>query len=103
MSGYLAKPFKAHDLFAAVEGRGTQPADTSAAPSPAVDLAAFRRTMEEAGAGEAGGGGLENLLGATPPRPGAPAAAGPGAPPPPPPRAGPGPPCGAGADGAGRR
>jgi len=22
MSGYLAKPFKAHDLFAAVEGRG---------------------------------------------------------------------------------
>src|SRR5438445_758828 len=26
MSGYLAKPFKAHDLFAAVEGRGAQPA-----------------------------------------------------------------------------
>src|SRR5207253_2511690 len=42
MSGYVAKPFKAHDLFAAVEGRGTQPADTTAAPSPAVDLAAFR-------------------------------------------------------------
>src|SRR6266852_2300334 len=27
MTGYLAKPFKAHDLFAAVEGRGAQPAD----------------------------------------------------------------------------
>src|SRR5947209_7183165 len=36
MSGYVAKPFKAHDLFAAVEGRGTQPADTTAAPAPAV-------------------------------------------------------------------
>ena len=50
MSDYLAKPFKAHDLFAAVEGHGTQPADAAAAPPPAVDLAAFRRTMEEAGA-----------------------------------------------------
>src|SRR2546430_16685839 len=37
MTGYLAKPFKAHDLFAVVEGRGTQTADTTAAPSPAVD------------------------------------------------------------------
>src|SRR6266566_1043460 len=32
MSGYLAKPFKAHDLFAAVEGRGAQPVDAAAAP-----------------------------------------------------------------------
>src|SRR5207247_3070655 len=47
MSGYLAKPFKAHDLFAVVEGRGAHAADTRAAPSPAVDLAAFRRTMRE--------------------------------------------------------
>src|SRR2546422_6508888 len=68
MSGYLAKPFKAHDLFAAVEGRGTQPADTGAAPSPAVDLAAFRRTMEEAGAAEAGDGILETFVAAMPQR-----------------------------------
>src|SRR2546430_4071342 len=85
MSGYLAKPFKAHDLFAAVEGRGAQPADTAAAPSPAVDLAAFRRTMEEAGAGEAVGGILETFVAPPPPRPGALVAAGRAAPPPPPP------------------
>ena len=68
MSGYLAKPFKAHDLFAVVEGRGTQPADTSAAPSPAVDLAAFRRTMEEAGAAEAVDGILETFVATMPQR-----------------------------------
>jgi len=68
MSGYLAKPFKAHDLFAAVEGRGAQPADTAAAPSPAVDLAAFRRTMEEAGAGEAVDGILETFVATLPQR-----------------------------------
>src|SRR5436305_6411895 len=68
MSGYVAKPFKAHDLFAAVEGRGTQPADTTAAPSPAVDLAAFRRSMEEAGAGEAVDGILETFVATLPQR-----------------------------------
>jgi len=68
MSGYLAKPFKAHDLFAVVEGRGTQPADTTAAPSPAVDLAAFRRTMEEAGAAEAVDGILETFVATLPQR-----------------------------------
>jgi len=68
MSGYLAKPFKAHDLFTAVEGRGAQPADTAAAPSPAVDLAAFRRTMEEAGAGEAVDGILETFVATLPQR-----------------------------------
>src|SRR5881396_1310295 len=68
MSGYLAKPFKAHDLFAAVEGRGAQPADAAAAPSPAVDLAAFRRTMEEAGAGEAVDGILETFVATLPQR-----------------------------------
>src|SRR5437899_10267882 len=67
MSGYLAKPFKAHDLFAAVEGRGAQPADTAAAPIPAVDLAAFRRTMEEAGAAEAAGGTLDTRVPRTSP------------------------------------
>src|SRR5437867_2223676 len=68
LSGYLAKPFKAHDLFAAVEGRGTQPADTTAAPSPAIDLAAFRRTMEEAGAAEAVDGILETFVATMPQR-----------------------------------
>src|SRR5882672_7432292 len=68
MSGYLAKPFKAHDLFAAVEGRGAQPADTAAARSPAVDLAAFRRTMEEAGAAEAVDGILETFVATLPQR-----------------------------------
>ena len=68
MSGYLAKPFKAHDLFAVVEGRGAHAADTSAAPSPAVDLAAFRRTMEEAGAAEAVDGILETFVATLPQR-----------------------------------
>src|SRR5213595_2949556 len=68
MSGYLAKPFKAHDLFAAVEGRGIEPADTTAAPSPAVDLAAFRRSMEEAGAAEAVDGILETFVATMPQR-----------------------------------
>src|SRR2546430_3730925 len=72
MSGYLAKPFKAHDLFAAVEGRGPQAADSGVAPSPAGDLVAFRRTMEEAGAGEGGVGGLRGPVGGPPPPPGAP-------------------------------
>ncbi len=67
MSGYLAKPFKAHDLFAAVEGRGAQPAE-SAAPPPAVDLAAFRRTMAEAGAAEAVDGILETFVATLPQR-----------------------------------
>src|SRR5881398_1959108 len=68
MTGYLAKPFKAHDLFAVVEGRGTQTADTTAAPSPAVDLAAFRRSMEEAGAAEAVDGILETFVATMPQR-----------------------------------
>src|SRR5204863_3125153 len=67
MSGYLAKPVKAHDLFAAVEGRVAQAPDTEAASSPAVDLAGFRRTMEEAGAAEAVDGILETF-GATLPQ-----------------------------------
>src|SRR6266576_2784622 len=68
MSGYLAKPFKAHDLFAAVEGRGAQPADTAATRAPAVDLAAFRRTMEEAGAADAVDGILETFVATLPQR-----------------------------------
>jgi PAS domain S-box-containing protein len=68
MSGYLAKPFKAHDLFAAVEGWAAQPSDTAPTPAPAVDLAAFRRTMEEAGAAEAVDGILETFLATLPRR-----------------------------------
>jgi HPt (histidine-containing phosphotransfer) domain-containing protein len=47
MNGYLSKPFKAHELFAAVESwtAATVPA---ARPVP-VDLEAFRATMREAG------------------------------------------------------
>jgi CheY-like chemotaxis protein/HPt (histidine-containing phosphotransfer) domain-containing protein len=68
MSGYLAKPFKAHDLFAAVEGWAAQPSDTAPTPAPAVDLAAFRRTMEEAGAAEAVDGILETFVATLPKR-----------------------------------
>src|SRR2546426_1317423 len=68
MSGYLAKPFKAHDLLAAVEGRGPQAADSGVAPSPAVDLVTFRRTMEEAGAAEAVDGILETFVATMPQR-----------------------------------
>jgi len=68
MSGYLAKPFKAHDLFAAVEGWAAQPSDTATTPAPAVDLAAFRRTMEEAGAAEAVDGILATFVATLPQR-----------------------------------
>jgi PAS domain S-box-containing protein len=56
MSGYLTKPFKAHDLFAVVEGRGDDggapalpsvPAPTAAPP---VDVETFRQDMRAAGA-----------------------------------------------------
>jgi CheY-like chemotaxis protein len=56
MDGYLSKPFKAHQLYAIVEGW----AETQAPPAPAseqaalpVDLEGFRRTMREAGVEDA--------------------------------------------------
>src|SRR5437899_3325524 len=49
MSGYLAKPFKAHELFALVEGSSDRPTP-SASP---IDLEGFRSTMREAGAEDA--------------------------------------------------
>jgi PAS domain S-box-containing protein len=56
MTGYLSKPFRAHDLFAVVEGAGG-PSDTEFPEgpevAPAVDIDAFRRTMREAGAEDA--------------------------------------------------
>jgi PAS domain S-box-containing protein len=56
MTGYLTKPFKAHDLFAVVEGRsddgGPHPPLPAPAPmaAPPVDVEAFRQDMRAAGA-----------------------------------------------------
>src|SRR5207248_5246170 len=57
MSDYLAKPFKAHELFAAVEGGAAR-----RAASVPVDLAAFRATMREAGAEDAVDGILDTFM-----------------------------------------
>jgi two-component system sensor histidine kinase/response regulator len=57
MNDYLAKPFKAHELFAAVEGGAAR-----RAASMPVDLAAFRATMREAGAEEAVDGILDTFM-----------------------------------------
>jgi len=60
LSGYLTKPFKAHELFALVEGWADEVAPSVLAdeePAPeaprALDLEAFRRSMREAGAEDA--------------------------------------------------
>ncbi|PYP31602.1 MAG: hypothetical protein DMD49_07795 [Gemmatimonadetes bacterium] len=57
MTGYLAKPFKAHELFAVLEGsvdRGHEkPGAEAALAGVPVDLEAFRSTLREAGAEEA--------------------------------------------------
>src|SRR5438093_8740134 len=53
MTDYLAKPFKAHELFALVEGSAEgrpAPAPTPPAAAPPVDLEGFRTTLREAGA-----------------------------------------------------
>jgi two-component system sensor histidine kinase/response regulator len=69
MTGYLAKPFKAHELFAVVEGRGPDGAEPGPPPaSPPVDVEAFRRTMEEAGAAEAVDGILATFVQTLPQR-----------------------------------
>ena len=53
MTDYLAKPFKAHELFALVEGTAS-PKERAVAPpaimAPPVDLDGFRTTLREAGA-----------------------------------------------------
>src|SRR5260370_8357386 len=67
MSGYLAKPFKAHELFAIIERRDAT-GQTILPPLPAVDLAAFRRTMEEAGAEQAVDGILATFVESVPQR-----------------------------------
>src|SRR6267378_3301178 len=56
MTDYLAKPFRAHELFALVEGTAERPASAPAAPAaelPPVDLEGFRTTLREAGAEQA--------------------------------------------------
>ncbi|OLD58400.1 MAG: hypothetical protein AUF60_09930 [Gemmatimonadetes bacterium 13_1_20CM_69_28] len=68
MTGYLAKPFKAHDLFAVIEGRTAATTDTVTTPPPPVDLAAFRSTMREAGAEEAVDGILATFAATLPQR-----------------------------------
>jgi PAS domain S-box-containing protein len=68
MSGYLAKPFKAHELFAVVEGRSALPMKTSAPRPLAVDLEAFRRGMREAGAEEAVDGIIATFVATLPQR-----------------------------------
>ena len=55
MSGYLSKPYKAHELFAAVEGWGMdvtpgQTTPVSPLAAPPVDLDGFRQDMRAAGA-----------------------------------------------------
>src|SRR5213082_1973555 len=68
MTGYLAKPFKAHELFAVVEGRGGDGAEAPTATPAPVDVAGFRRTMEEAGAAEAVDGILATFVQTLPQR-----------------------------------
>jgi PAS domain S-box-containing protein len=72
MSAYLTKPFKAHELFAAVEGWGATlaaPVEPAPAPAPApVDLDAFRHEMRAAGAEEAVDPVLDTYLQTAPER-----------------------------------
>jgi signal transduction histidine kinase/DNA-binding response OmpR family regulator/HPt (histidine-containing phosphotransfer) domain-containing protein len=56
MTDYLAKPFKAHELFALVEGTAdgkAAPAPPPATLAPPVDLEGFRTRLREAGAEQA--------------------------------------------------
>ena len=57
MTDYLAKPIKAHELFALIERPPGRPsatrADEASRAMPPVDLAGFRSTMQEAGAADA--------------------------------------------------
>jgi PAS domain S-box-containing protein len=65
MNDYVPKPFKAHDLFAAVERVPAAPRSVRAVDeeSPVLDLASFRATMREAGAEDAVDGILDTFVG----------------------------------------
>jgi CheY-like chemotaxis protein len=65
MNDYVPKPFKAHDLFAAVERAPAAPRSVRAVDeeSPVLDLASFRATMREAGAEDAVDGILDTFVG----------------------------------------
>ncbi len=70
MNGYLSKPFKPHELFAAAEGwpasTGESVAirepETQAEVPPAADLERLRRELTEAGAADALGAILDTFL-----------------------------------------
>jgi len=66
MTAYLTKPFRAHELFALVEGRAAAPGTLPepAAPARSLDLEGFRRAMREAGAEEAVAGILRTFVAA---------------------------------------
>jgi PAS domain S-box-containing protein len=73
MDGYLSKPFKARDLFTAVEGWAEPAAasattDETAARSDPVDLAGFRESLREAGIEESIGGILQAFVADAPGR-----------------------------------
>ena len=53
MDGYLAKPFKAHELYAAVEGSRIARAAVTAEPAAGFDLEPLRQTLRDAGAEDA--------------------------------------------------
>ena len=74
MNGYLSKPFKSHELFAAVEGLEPPPdttqeaADANALPPVPADIAGFRATMRQAGAEGAVDGILDLFIADAPQR-----------------------------------
>jgi PAS domain S-box-containing protein len=63
MDAYLAKPFKAHELFAVVEDAAAR-----ATAAPPVDVAAFRATMRAAGAEAAADAVLATFVATLPDR-----------------------------------
>jgi two-component system sensor histidine kinase/response regulator len=70
MSGYLAKPFKPHDLYAQVEGWSSDQSSNGAekgGPAP-VDLEGFTAMLSEAGIPEAGDKMIAAFLEDTPSR-----------------------------------
>jgi len=76
MNGYLSKPFKPHELFAAAEGWAAgdgeavaiRELDARPAAPPAADLERLRRELTEAGAADALGPILDTFLADAPKR-----------------------------------